>query len=73
MFTNCSGKCCVCSVGAGCVAGDGDDYFSRASKEQVIRRLDEGRYPEYTKTMKQYLLSVFQYDYDAKKEEKNRE
>lgn len=70
MFTNCSGECCVCKCGDGCLAGNGDDYFDWASEEQVICRLDVGHYPDYTQMMKQYLLNVFQYDYDAEKEKK---
>lgn len=67
MFTNCSGECCICTCGDGCLAGNGDDYSGYAEKEQVIRRLDNGRYRNYTKMMKQYLLNYFNYDYDLKK------
>ncbi len=45
MFTDCSGKCCICACGGGCLAGHGDDDFSPATNEQIIERLDNGRFP----------------------------
>lgn len=65
-FTECSGECCVCRAGdGGCLAGHGDDDYSPATKEQVIKRLD---YCEYggsnTGIMKDYLKTHFNYDYD---------
>ena len=52
MFTNCSGECCICAGGSGiCLAGHGDDDYWPASDEQIIERLNEGRYPEYRDMM----------------------
>ncbi len=35
---------CAGSFGGGCMAGSGDDDFSRASAEQLQERLAQGRY-----------------------------
>ena len=70
MFSDCSGECCVCAAGAkdsSCLAGHGDDYFSPATKEQIIDNLDKGRYQSYTKYMIQYLANKYDYDYEEKK------
>lgn len=64
MFSDCSGECCVCACGDGCLAGHGDDDYSLASKEQIIERLDKGRYPSYTKTMINTLENVYGYKYN---------
>ena len=68
MFSDCSGECCVCAMGAGrCLAGHGDDDYSPATKEEIIRRLDEGLYKGQRRTMKHYLSLIHHYDYDAEK------
>lgn len=68
----CSGECCLCACGHGCIAGHGDDYFSPASKEQIIDRLDKGEYPDYTEVMKKYLRDCYGYYYDNnEREDKN--
>lgn len=63
-FTDCSGECCVCACGDFCLAGHGDDDFTPASKEQVIRRLDKGDYPRYRQMMIDY-LKKFGIDYSV--------
>lgn len=63
MFSNCSGECAVCSVGGGCLAGHGDDDYSPANKEQLIKRLDEGSYPLYRNLMIKTLRKEFDYLY----------
>ena len=50
-FTDCSGECCVCACGDGCLAGHGDDDFSPATNEQILERLKNGNYPNYRKMM----------------------
>ena len=64
MFSDCTGECCVCACGDFCLAGHGDDDYSFATKEQIIARLDKGRYPTYTGYMKQALKNTYNYDYD---------
>lgn len=64
MFSNCSGECCLCACGGGCLAGNGDDDFLPASKEQIIERLDKGEYKDYTQMMKDHLKHQFGYDYE---------
>lgn len=71
LFVNCSGECCVCGAGSGCLAGNGDDDYFPATKEQVIKRLDKGQYSSYTDTMKNYLKTRYGYDYDSNSENKN--
>lgn len=63
MFTDCSGECCICACGDYCLAGHGDDYYSLASKEQIIKRLDNGSYPSYRETMINTLKYVYEYKY----------
>ena len=63
MFSDCSGECCVCSCGDFCLAGHGDDDFWPASKEQVVNRLDNGKYVSYRDMMKAYLLIRYGYTY----------
>ena len=65
MFSDCSGECCVCSCGDFCLAGHGDDDYGPASKEQVIGRLNKGKYKGYEQMMKSYLRNKFNYDYDT--------
>ena len=64
MFSDCSGECCVCACGEGCLAGHGDDFYCLASKEQIIARLDKGQYSSYTKTMISTLENVYGYKYN---------
>lgn len=63
LFSDCSGECCLCGVGRGCVAGHGDDDFYPATKEQIIERLDKGQYPSYRQMMIDHLKCAFNYDY----------
>lgn len=63
MCSACGGDCCVCGCGGGCIAGHGDNYYRPASKEQVIARLDNGRYPDFRDDMIKYLKDNFGYDY----------
>lgn len=67
MFSKCSGECCVCMFDIGCVAGSGDDYFTPASKEQIIERLNKGKYPHYYDYMTSYLKIVFEFEYKEPK------
>ena len=54
-MSNCSGECAICSCGENCLAGNGDDDYSDATKEQVIKRLDNDRYPRYRQLMIDFL------------------
>ena len=63
LFSNCSGECCVCACGGCCLAGHGDDDFSPATKEKVIKNLKEGKYPNYRQYMVDYLKNYYNYDY----------
>lgn len=67
MFSDCSGECCVCACSVGCLAGHGDDDFFPASKDQIIDRLDNGRYKDHTEYMKNYLKTYYNYDYDKER------
>lgn len=51
MFSDCSGECCVCACGGGCLAGHGDDDFWPASSEVIIERLNTGKYASYRDVM----------------------
>lgn len=63
MFSDCSGECCICACGDLCLAGHGDDNFCLASKEQIIERLDKGKYKSYTDIMIDVLKHRYDYDY----------
>lgn len=69
MFTDCSGECCICACGDACLAGHGDDDFRLASKEQLIKRLDNDYYSSHKETM----LNTLKYVYDYKYQDKNAE
>ncbi len=64
MFSLCSGECCICACGNLCLAGHGDDDFTIASKEEIIKRLDEGRYPSWREYMIEHLLKRYGYKYE---------
>lgn len=68
MFSDCSGECCVCFCGDGCLAGHGDDDFIPASKEKIIDNLENNRYPRYREYMIKYLKENYGIDYKPKKE-----
>ncbi|MDE7398960.1 MAG: hypothetical protein K2N06_05465 [Oscillospiraceae bacterium] len=58
----CSGECCVCSAekhGGFCATGRGEDGFSPATKEEIIYRLSNGKYPHYYDYMTSYLKNVY--------------
>ena len=64
LMSDCS-SCCICSAGGGCLAGIGDNDYSPATKEQVIKRLDNNEYSRHRDEMIQYLKEKFDYDYEA--------
>lgn len=67
MFSNCSGECCVCRCGEGCLAGHGDDDFSPASADIILKRLDEGKYPSFKSYMIDYLEKQYSIIYTNRK------
>lgn len=56
--------CEICALAGGCLAGHYDDDFVLASKEQIIERLDNHKYENYRKKMKETLIREYLYDYD---------
>lgn len=56
-MTNCSGECCVCACGDLCLAGRGDDDFTEASVDTVIKRLENNQYSSYKSYMIDWLKS----------------
>lgn len=61
---NCAGKCCICAVNT-CLAGNGDDDFSPATKEQIIKRLQKGEFRDHQQYMIDYLTSQYGYIYSG--------
>lgn len=59
-------ECAICGCGGGCVASMRDDYYYPATKEQIIQRLDEGKYPDYRQLMIDTLKNRFGYEYEPK-------
>lgn len=71
MFSSCSGECCVCSCES-CLAGHGDDDFSVATAEQIIKRLNKGQYPDYREYMINFLKDHYNIVYDNTMDEQTR-
>lgn len=65
LFSDCC-HCWVCSAQGHCLAGIGDDDFSPASKEEIIRRLDEGEFESKRKEMIKFLEEKYHYKYEGK-------
>lgn len=63
-FSDCSGECCVCNCAGHCLAGHGDDDYERATKDQLIERLNLGKYKGSENIMKYALMDWYKYDYD---------
>ena len=62
-FSGCF-TCCICAHGDGsCLAGSNDDDFVLASKEQIIGRLDNGRYTSDKDRMINVLQDKYEYKY----------
>ena len=55
ILCSCTGECCVCACGDSCIAGHGDDFYHKATAEQVIKRIKEGRFPSYRQDMIDFL------------------
>lgn len=61
--------CATCLYGGGgCLAGMRDDYYVPAEKEDVIERLDEGKFARYQREMKEFLVRNYLYNYDTKQQ-----
>lgn len=56
-------ECAICGVGNGCIAAMHDDYFYPATKEELIKRLDTGKFPAYRDLMIKTLKERFNYEY----------
>lgn len=65
MFSICN-NCGICRCGGCCFAGNGDDDYVPATKEQVIERLDKNQYPSHRNMMIKYLKEKFNYEYKEK-------
>lgn len=58
-------SCAICFYGdGGCVASLREDLYLPASMEDVVGRLDKGVFAKDRKTMKEYLVRNYLYDYD---------
>ena len=47
--------CGICASAGFCICSMNEDEFSPASKEEVRKRLEEGRYPSDIEVMKAFL------------------
>lgn len=56
-------ECAICGAGNGCVAAMNDDYFFPATKEDLVERLDTGKYPAYRDLMIKTLKDRFGFEY----------
>ncbi len=69
IFSSCC-NCCVCDYSTSvCVAGNGDNYFQLASKEEIISRLKSNKFcsdPHDKTVMIETLKNEYNYDYIAK-------
>ncbi len=56
-------ECAICGAGGGCLAGRNDDDFFPATKEKLIKRLDNGEYKNYRDLMIRTLKEKYNYEY----------
>ena len=66
-FSDCVGECCICECSGYCVAGHSEDNYSLASKERIIKNLDEGKFSSYKQLMIDTLKKVYGYEYCKEK------
>ena len=66
LMAGCVCQCLACvGYGGHCLAGIGDNDFSIAPKEEIIKRLDEGKGSDYDrKIAKDILKSEYNHDYE---------
>lgn len=65
-ISDCTCPCCLCYLNGNCPAGYGDIDFVEASKETLIKRLDNNQYPLDREFMISYLKNQFKYLYVEK-------
>lgn len=71
LFSDCS-TCTLCAMyKVGCLAGIGDDDFTWASKDELIKRLDEGVIEDDIHDSRNKAIEYLKerYNYEYKKEE----
>ena len=61
-FSDCS-ACAICGAGNGCLAGNGDNDYFPATKEQIIERLDNHEYESYRSQMIGFLKDAYGVEY----------
>lgn len=57
-------ECAICGFGECCLAAMYEDDFELATKEQIICRLNNNKYPLYRQLMIDTLKNVFGYVYE---------
>ena len=65
MFCNCSGECCVCNHSNCCMAGNGNDDYVLASKEELLKRVNDVEYENNRK----YIIKTLEEAYGHKVKE----
>lgn len=58
-------ECAICYCSGGCIAAMLDDYWQKATKEQLIERIRNGEYKDYIKLMIKALKEWYDIDYDS--------
>ena len=58
-------ECATCYCGDGCLASMREDFWMKATKQQLIDRLDNGKYKNYTDLMKIKLKEWYDYVYES--------
>ncbi len=56
---DCVDKCCICRNSVNCLAGNGDDDFMPATKEQIEERLKDDRYSAYQDKLRNFIESLY--------------
>lgn len=56
---DCVDKCCICRNSGNCLAGNGDDDFMQATKEQIEERLKDDRYSAYQDKLQNFIESLY--------------
>ena len=70
LLMSCKNKCSVCWSCDRCISFPvGADHFTLAEKDEIIRRIDTGRFKKKHGLMKDVLYQCYDYRYDDKVQE----
>lgn len=59
-------SCETCALSGGCLAGMNDDDYVPASFEDVLERLDNGKFPSKRQKMIDFMWEMYHFDYNTR-------